>query len=531
MFLAPSSRRAFAGLFLAMPLIAIGPPVSAQNGNVHNLPNGYITANSPAGYRDAHAAPPKRASLFGDQGLNLKLPFTRTKSPAQPPNARQQTMTGRSIPHPQAATPQPRIATGQTNRKNVPARMPTAQRLVHTNKYQPLPVAQAAVQAGAAQRGAAPQRTLPRQNSPMPRPMPMAAQASAVPLTQKVAVQNASAATPKSPPDSPAMQVLAQAHEWSTKAQTESDYTRVIEACRQAGAEPSSPEIERYVSELSSWALNRRGQLRAEAGRHNEALSDFDAALQADAKRWRAVHNRGVLLAGNGEFEKAFEDFTRTIELNPTFAKAYSNRAALFVVSGNVQSATHDYTKAVELDPELTVAHRGLGRACHIDGQLDAAVRHYDEAVRLAPNDAYAIASRADVLSDLGHYAEAAADYERAIQADPNLSHAHSGSAWLLATCPDDSIRDPQLALERAQTAIDLTGGEDAASFDTLAAAQANNGDFAGATQSIEQAVRLANPGEKQAYQDRLSLYQQNIPFRLEPAGSVLQTSHDSDSE
>jgi tetratricopeptide (TPR) repeat protein len=339
----------------------------------------------------------------------------------------------------------------------------------------------------------------------------------------------AAPAAPKASPDTPAKQILAQAHEWSLSAKTESELTRIIDACQQVTADQSTREISRYANDLASWALNRRGQLRAEAGREEQALSDFDAAIQADAGRWRAIHNRGVLLAGNGEFEKAFEDFTRTIDLNPQFAKAYSNRAALFVVAGNFQSATEDYTQAINMDPKLTVAHRGLGRTCHLDGQLDAALRHYNHAVRLAPNDAYAIASRADVLTDLGRYAEAAADYDRAIQVDPNSSQAHSGSAWLLATCPDDAIRNPSLALERAQSALSLSNGQDAASFDTLAAAQANNGDFAGAIESVEQAVQLADPSEKEIYQQRLSLYQQEQPFRLEPNSGVVQVSHESD--
>jgi tetratricopeptide (TPR) repeat protein len=531
MSFAPSNRRAFSGLFLAMTLIAIGPMVAvAQFGNVRTVPNGYPPAKSPAGYRGANVAPPKRDSLFGDQGLSFKLPFTRSKSPAKPSIVPGQPMMGRSMPR--AAMQAPRVAAGPPNSSSVPSRVPMTQRQAMPNNYQPRQVAQGTVQTGPAYMGAAPRRIPQQTNSPMPRPMPAAAQAAAVPLTQNTPVSPHAPVTPKSSPNSSDLPgttpVLAQAHLWSTKAKTVNDFSRIIDACRQAGTEQSTPEINRYANQLAAWALNRRGQLNAEAGRDKEALKDFDAALEANSKCWRAVHNRGVLLAGNGEFEKAFDDFSCTIDLNPKFAKAYSNRAALFVVSGDVQSAIQDYTHAVELDPTLTVAHRGLGRACHLVGQLDAAVHHYDKAVRLAPNDAYAIASRADVLTDSGRYAEAAAEYERAIQVNPNLSHAYSGSAWLLATCPDDSIRDPRLALERAQAAVELTRGEDAASFDTLAAAQANNGEFAAATKSVQQAVYLATPGEKEAYRQRLSLYQQERPYRLEPTTDITRTSHES---
>jgi len=329
-------------------------------------------------------------------------------------------------------------------------------------------------------------------------------------------------------PESPADRFIAQAHEWSGSAQTEADYTRIIEACRRARASQPSPDTGRYASELASWAFNRRGQLRAEAGRHQDALVDFDDAVRADPGRWRAIHNRGMLLAQSGEFERAFDDFTRTIQLKPEFAKAYSNRAALLMVAGDLQTAVGDYRRAIELDPALAVAHRGCGRACHLLRQLDAALEHYNEAVRLAPEDAYAVASRADLLTDLGRYAEAIAEYERTIELDPTSAHAYSSYAWLLATCPDASLRNSELAIEQAKLAIELSGAKNAVSFDTLAAAQANAGDFSAAMHTVRQAVQLAPPEEREIYEARLVMYQRAKPYRIAPVGEVMQASYES---
>lgn len=515
--LAPSNRRAFAGLIFAMPLVAIGPIVAvAQYGNVQTRSSGYPTATAPRGVSQSGGAMPKRESLFGDQGLSWKMPFTRSKTPPKSQISPRQPMTGKSVPR--VAQQAPRAAAGQQNRANIPnARMPLRTPPTSSGNA-PRPAVQPA-----AQTPVTVQRDMPRATtSQPPRTMRPAVNVSPVPAARSVPSTNWSTS------DSQTKKILAQAHAWSLTASSEAHYTRIIQACRQAADAQTTPDITRYANELASWALNRRGQLKAEANREDEALRDFDAAIQADAQRWRPVHNRGVLLAGDGEFEKAFNDFSRTIELNPPFAKAYSNRAALFVVAGKLQDAIRDYTTAIELDPELTVAHRGLGRACHLDGQAEVAIRHYDEAVRLAPNDAYAITSRADVLTDLGRYAEAADEYERAIQADPDSSHAHSGSAWLLATCPDDSVRNPTLALQRAQAAIELTGDKDAAFLDTLAAAQAVNGDFAGATKTIHEAVQLATPDAKEMYLERLALYEQEQPFRLEPPGNIVQASHEN---
>jgi tetratricopeptide (TPR) repeat protein len=331
--------------------------------------------------------------------------------------------------------------------------------------------------------------------------------------------------------NSAAERLAAQAHEWSATAKTAPEFTRIIETCRRARVSKPNGPVAQYTSELAAWALNRRGQLKAEEGRIKEAMLDFDDAVRADSKCWRATHNRGVLLAQDGQFEKAFDDFTTTIETKPDFAKAYSNRAALFVVASNLQAALQDYERAIELDPNLAIAHRGCGRVCHLLGQLDEAVGHYDAAVQLAPEDAYAIASRADLLTDLGRYIDANADYNRAIEIDPRSEHAYSGSAWLLATCPDSTVRDPELAIKRARISIELGGTEDAVSFDTLAAAQASAGDFDAATKSVRQALDLAPADERDVYRDRLLLYQHAKPYRIAPVRPVTQASYQSEEQ
>jgi tetratricopeptide (TPR) repeat protein len=386
-------------------------------------------------------------------------------------------------------------------------------------------------------------RTVQTMHSPPPQRGNVRSQAAAQPLTPSQtaaaipiptrAAPTAPATTEAAPQQqsagkSAAEKLAAQAHQWSTLAESEDDFTRIIETCRRARASQPSAAVTTYVSQLAAWALNRRGQLKAETGQIKEALLDFDDAIRADGKCWRAVHNRGVLLAQDGQFEKAFDDFNRTIEINADFAKAYSNRGALFVVANDLDAALADYGRAIELDPNLAIAHRGRGRVCHLLGRLDEAIGHYDAAVQLAPNDAYAVASRADLLTDLGRYVDSLAEYNRAIEMDPQSVHAFSGCAWLLATCPDSSVRDPELAIERARIAFELTGQADAVSYDTLAAAQASAGDFTSATKTVRQAIELAAAAERDVYHDRLLMYQQAKPYRIAPVRPITQASYES---
>lgn len=324
----------------------------------------------------------------------------------------------------------------------------------------------------------------------------------------------------------PGDRLIVQAHEFSARAETEDDFSQIIETCRRARASQLSPSLNGYANQLAGWSLNRRGQIKAEAGRLKEAMFDFDDAIRSNPKLWRALHNRGVLRAQTGQFEPAFDDFNLTIQYNPKFAKAYSNRAALFVVAGNLPAALDDFAHAIELDPNLAVAHRGRARACHQLSRLEEALDHYGAAVQLTPNDAYAIAGKADLLTDLGRYVDAAKGYDRAIKLDPQSVNAVRGSAWLLATCPDSSVRNAKLATERAKLAIQLDGTEEAVSLDTLAAALASAGDYSAAMQTMRQAIQIAPSDERDVYQDRLKLYQKAKPYRIAPVPGVAQVSY-----
>jgi tetratricopeptide (TPR) repeat protein len=322
-------------------------------------------------------------------------------------------------------------------------------------------------------------------------------------------------------------QMLADAHRSAESAKTEADFTRVIQQCQQIPASQATKEETTFGRQLAAWALNRRGQLRARAGHKEDAMDDFNLAIRVDATCWRALHNRGVLLAQAGQFEKAFDDFHHTIELNSSFAKAHSNRAALYVLAGELEPAVADYQRAIDLDPEFAIAHRGCGRTCHLLGRTDEALEHLTRAIELAPKDSAALASRGDLLTDLGRYSAAANDYERALATNPNNIDACRGSAWLLATCPQESIRNPDLALQRATMATQLDHNADVVTLDTLAAAQASSGDFEAAMQTIRHAIDLAPPSERSVYQDRLQMYRRSTPYRIAPISDVQQVGYE----
>ena len=124
-------------------------------------------------------------------------------------------------------------------------------------------------------------------------------------------------------------------------------------------------------------------------------------------------------------------------------------------------------------------------------------------------------------LGDSGRFAEAALYYRRALELDPAAEPVLNNLAWLLATCPMDSVRNGPEAVTLAQRAVELSGGADAGVLDTLAAAYAEAGRFADAAATLRKALDLAWRQRKFSLVDglevRLGLYEAGKPYRQPP--------------
>ncbi|MEM6329735.1 MAG: tetratricopeptide repeat protein [Planctomycetota bacterium] len=374
----------------------------------------------------------------------------------------------------------------------------------------------------ASARAAGPRMAGSRYPRTQPRPLAVS-NAARKAMPNPVPVEAADAA-----PSPRAVALLAEANKLAQTAQSEQELTYIVRRCRHTLAIDRSTDVVAYSRQLAGWALNKRGELRADEARDGEAMTDFQDALRLDKNCWRALHNRGVMLAQRGDFAGAFDAFNETILQNPEFAKAYSNRASLYVQAGEFAAAMADYQRAIDADPDLAIAHKGRGRVCHMLGRIDEAIQHFDAAVLLEPEDASTVTCRADLLVDMGRYAAAQQAYRQAAALDPELPDAPRNLAWLQATCPDARFVNPEEAVANAERAIELLGGDaDDVSLDTLAAALACRGDYTAAVGAMKRAIQAAGPGDQPSYGERLSAYEAGRRFVSSPVAAVHQVGYE----
>jgi tetratricopeptide (TPR) repeat protein len=172
----------------------------------------------------------------------------------------------------------------------------------------------------------------------------------------------------------------------------------------------------------------------------------------------RARNNYATYLLTNARYAEAEVHLRSAVSLRPAFAEAQANLGVSLAAQGKVVEGIESLERAVKLRPDFAEAHRNLGEAYAMQGRLGEAADHYLQALRILPDDVRLL----------------------------------NRAAWILATSPDDRVRDGARALVFSQRAVALTGRNDAASLDTLAAAMAEVGDFTGALATVRSAQALA---------------------------------------
>ena len=238
------------------------------------------------------------------------------------------------------------------------------------------------------------------------------------------------------------------------------------------------------------------GLILDEEGKVEQAKAEYEHAIRIDPNYFDVRTNLGIIFASQGNLDRARNEFEHEIRINPNHIEARYNLGNVFLAQGDLAKATAEYEYAIGIQPGRTKSNL----EAYINSHINLGV----------------------VLTQQGRPDKAMAYYEKALVIDPNNTIAMSNLALLLATCPDDNLRNGARAIKLAEQACNITGYRVPRLLDTLATTYAEAGRFAEAVETATKALDLAqlqNNSAAQIEQIRLRLeqYKAGRPFRRQP--------------
>src|SRR5438552_2205292 len=265
-------------------------------------------------------------------------------------------------------------------------------------------------------------------------------------------------------------------------------------------------------------AQTNLGLVLLQKGDIDDGIAHYRSALQMQPDSWDAEYNLGTALLGKGQVDEAILHCEKAVAMRPTDPDAQVSLGDALFQKGRIDEAITHYQKAITVHPDHFLARYSLGHALLEKGELDSAIQVCRSALLLRPSDADCHTTLAIALEEKGNPAEAIQHYQKALELAPRSISALTNLAWLLATSQDASLRNGSKAVELAGQADRLVGGTNTRVLRTLAAAYAENGEFANAIRTGRSAMQLARMhGEDALTTDldqQIALYQLGMPYR-----------------
>ena len=267
-------------------------------------------------------------------------------------------------------------------------------------------------------------------------------------------------------------------------------------------------------------ALEQIGRIHHLANRADEAIAAYEQAIEADPARHELRNTLGALLARSGQAERGLRLLRASCAELPGDLDAHMNLALALRDLGRGEESRAVLERIVDRHPDDLDARFELGVALGRAGCMEEAADALGPVAAADPERSAAHTILAKCLAGAGRHGEALDVLHQAHARAPNDPQIVNDLAWMLATCPDASLRAGAESRRLIEPLCARSRYRNPFLLDTLAAACAETGDFDEAVRCAELALELAasRGGGFRVLEDplraRLALYRARHPFR-----------------
>jgi serine/threonine-protein kinase len=164
----------------------------------------------------------------------------------------------------------------------------------------------------------------------------------------------------------------------------------------------------------------RQFQQNKDAGSIPQAMRACNQAAQLD-DRLAPVHvTFGLIYQGTGRYEDAVKQFERALDLDVTSDAAYRGLASSYASLGKMKEAEDAYRRAIEIRKDYWGGYSALGAFYSQAGRYDDAAAQFRHAIELAPENVRGYTNLGGVYYLQGKYQEAQPLFEKSLAIQPN---------------------------------------------------------------------------------------------------------------
>lgn len=196
-----------------------------------------------------------------------------------------------------------------------------------------------------------------------------------------------------------------------------------------------------------------RGAAEQKLMKSQEALLDYQTAVELDPKLERAWQQIGFILMERMDYQNAENAFNRALEINSNSGASWEGLAQIYRINQNFDKAQEAYTRLIQIEPQNINGHYNLGVILLGKQDLAGAGKAFQTVIQLNPNYAEAHNNLGMVYLKQGDPAKAVQENEIALQIKPNLASAH-----FQLSVAYERQGDKTSAAQHLATYLELTG-------------------------------------------------------------------------
>jgi tetratricopeptide (TPR) repeat protein len=293
--------------------------------------------------------------------------------------------------------------------------------------------------------------------------------------------------------------------------------------------------IEHKPDEAAGYRI--KGSLLFFKDEDKAALEQLNKALEKDPQDADSLLLRAQVYSSLKENDKAKADIEKAMRINPESENGILMRSVLAAQQKRFAEAIADIKLLLQIDPTNVNWRLQMASYYVADKRPRKAIEMLTAILEDNQKNADVLRARGDALLSVGRHADAIADYDKALAVEPDDTGVLNNLAWVLATSPEDNVRNAKRSIELATKACELTKYEKAHILSTLASGYAEMGDWETAIKWSSKAVELGSdePETAEQLKKELESYKGKKPWRekqeteentkpLEPGKDDLET-------